>query len=574
MTPGGEIQVQGAIAVEIHQGYVADDPVPHLGEIDLLEREPSAQIRVQEDAERGADGDVGPTVVVIVACGQGAEMHRPGLHALVGTRQRQSLEPQQRSVDPAERLLAALSLRLEWSEPDLGTCGRRNPLRGGLWTDHGPQLRSGESNRQSWAPRWWRGEGGELCGLAGLADVVPVLQHSGGDAGAQPDYEHRGGRNRRHPPRQGGAEQAPGIDAVDAERSEQCRDDRNRHAGVQQHRADDHVESHRDRQKNAEGGRAHQQRGAGEPAVDAPKPRQQIPRQNFGEHGAGHARQQHERQRDERDAPQIAGKMQQYPAESAHGPLWRRRRFAAEIGRPEQRLETLEPSDAGELRRFCRRPRPSRPLREARQPRRDQKHHDHAGEDFQRREVPGKDRQHDAEHDHVEGRRAEQRRQRRLHAASALEHSLRDRRRAVDADAERSADQHALDGAGKLSAARAAQQGKDGEHAGGEEQAEGHALAVRQRPLDGRPADVAQRLVTRRLGEEPLETERSGERLVGVGAGLALQRGVARPDPEHRAKAGDQRASDQDAEIEAAIGGDRSWIERGVGVAHRGPSGA
>src|SRR5205823_13195315 len=158
--------------------------------IDLLERELAAQVGVQEDAERGADGDVWPAVAVEVARRQGAEMHRPGLHALVGTRERQPLEAQQRSVDPAERLLAALSLRLEWSEPDLGTCGRRNPLRGGLWTDHGPQLRSGESNRQSGAPRWWRREGGELCGVAGLADVVPVLQHSGGDAGAQPDDEH------------------------------------------------------------------------------------------------------------------------------------------------------------------------------------------------------------------------------------------------------------------------------------------------------------------------------------------------------------------------------------------------
>src|SRR5438552_19105246 len=49
---------------------------------------------------------------------------------------------------------------------------------------------------------------------------------------------------------------------------------------------------------------------------------------------------------------------------------------------------------------------------------------------------------------------------------------------------------------------------------------------------------------------------------------------IARPEPEHRAKSSDQRTVDQDAEIEAAIRGGRSWIERGVGVAHRGPPGA
>ena len=118
--PGREEEVELAVAVQIDQRQIADVPVAHAGEIDLLQREPSAQVDVEEHAEGRPHREVGPPVVVHVARRQRPEVHRARLHRLVEPRQGQPLEAEQRSFDAVEGLLAARRRRrLEGRVPQL-----------------------------------------------------------------------------------------------------------------------------------------------------------------------------------------------------------------------------------------------------------------------------------------------------------------------------------------------------------------------------------------------------------------------------------------------------------------------
>ena len=96
----------------------------------------------------------------------------------------------------------------------------------------------------------------------------------------------------------------------------------------------------------------------------------------------------------------------------------------------------------------------------------------------------------------------------------------------------------------------------------------GHPLAVGDAPLHRRPADVPQTLIGRRLGKETLEPERRGQRLVGIGARLALQRRIARADPEEPAENGDDAEGDRDSEIERAPGARARRGQHDLGTRH------
>ena len=75
---GGEVEVERAVTIEVDQRHVADAPGLHRREVDLLELEPTAEVRVEEHAERAADRDVGPSIVVHVSGGERTEVHGPG----------------------------------------------------------------------------------------------------------------------------------------------------------------------------------------------------------------------------------------------------------------------------------------------------------------------------------------------------------------------------------------------------------------------------------------------------------------------------------------------------------------
>ncbi len=214
-------------------------------------------------------------------------------------------------------------------------------------------------------------------------------------------------------------------------------------------------------------------------------------------------------------------------------------------------LGPLEEPQPGEPRLALHGPAPSGPIGEPRERRDHQQHHHQAHQDFEAGEVPGEEREHHPEDDDVEARRGEHRAQRHLHAAPRLQHRLTDGRGAVDADAEWRADEEPLDRTGELPSPPAGEERHQGQEARGEQDAEGHPLLVGDGPLGGHPADPLELLVGAWLGEVALEAERCGESLVGIRASLALQRRVARTEPEHAADGGDRQQGDHHPGVDA-----------------------
>ena len=111
--PGRKKQVQCAVAVQIHQRHHPDRPVAHARKIDRLQLEAAAGVQIEEHALMGADHQVGPAIAIHVAAGQGAEMHRPGLHRQVRPRQREATQSKPCAVEPGEGPGRARNGRLE-----------------------------------------------------------------------------------------------------------------------------------------------------------------------------------------------------------------------------------------------------------------------------------------------------------------------------------------------------------------------------------------------------------------------------------------------------------------------------
>ena len=378
-----------------------------------------------------------------------------------------------------------------------------------------------------------------------------MLDDAGDGAGPHADGEDRRRRQAGDAPGQRRPEQAPGVDAVGAERDQQRRHHVHRHSRVEEHRADDDVEGHRHRHEDAEGGSQEQHRAVRRAPVDARDVVQEAPREDLDQHCTEEARQEHQGQRGDQHPPEVADVVDDHPPQRPGRPRGGLPADSvAQVGRAEQRLDPLEDLQARKVRLHRLRPGPSGALGQSRQPGHHHQDEEDAGEDLQDGQVPGEQREDDAQDDDVEGGRADQRRQRRLHPTSALEHPLRDRRGAVHADAQRGADEHPLERPGELSSSGAAHEREDGEHRRRQQEPVGHPLPVGDAPLHRGPADVLQALIRRRLGKESLEPQRRGERLVRIGAGLALQRGVARADPEEPAEDRDDAQGDGNPEIE------------------------
>ena len=319
MHPRGEVEVERAVTIEVDQRHVADAPGLHLREVDLLELEPAAEVRVEEHAERAADRDVRPSVVVHVSGGERTEVHRPRCHRLVERGQREPPEAHRRALEATVFAVTPRAVALEGRGPQLEVGVGEHPMGGGRGRRQRLELGRAPPHRKRGRRRAGGGEAGERRGPSRLVQVVPVVDHPGHGAGQHPCHQDRRRGHAPDAPGERRAEEAPGVDAVRPERHQQHRDHLDRHPGAEEHRAHDDVERHRDGEQDAEDAGQQQHRRVRRAALDARDVVQDVPGEDLDQDRSEDAGEEHQRERGDDHPPEVADVVEHHPSQRAHG---------------------------------------------------------------------------------------------------------------------------------------------------------------------------------------------------------------------------------------------------------------
>ena len=319
----------------------------------------------------------------------------------------------------------------------------------------------------------------------------------GAETREQAEHGHHCGQHPGRTPANSAADNEEGVDREAAKSEDQGHDIAVPDAGIHQGTGDHNIKPDRHREERPGDCGDHQQQRA------RLAPGQCVRRQEVGDQRPEHTGQDHQRHGDPDDEPEvpciIADKTRQ-----GRGQVLFQKNTVIITGR-RGRLRPGTPVING-AQEFFRR-------NETAQDRHTDENDQQAERHFGHGDVEGQDGEGHRQHDEIQGRRGHHGRQRRLGPRPPLIETLGNRRGAIDANAKRRPQHHAVqrigEGSGETAPPQIAQHCQEG---GAHQQAERHALLVGIDPVDRGVGPALQEGLVRRHRDHRLEAERIFQR--------------------------------------------------------------